>query len=521
MKRRDFIKLTAASGAMLVIPGALAKPQNAATKFSDPDLKTLADIALNAARSKGASYADVRINRYRNQGVSTREKRVINISNNENSGFGVRVLVEGTWGFAAGNNVAKTEVARIAELAVLIAKANKALQKEPVQLSAVPAYQDVWETPVKINPFDIPISDKVGLLLRINEEALKVKGASFCSSSLQQANEHKFFASTEGSSIEQDLIRMSPSFNVTAVDKTSGKFESRGSLVAPLGKGYECINEQSLLDEARQAAEEAVAKHSAKSVQPGKYDIIVHPTNLWLTIHESIGHSTELDRALGYEANFAGTSFLTLDKLGKLRIGSDIVNIVADKTQKDGLATCGYDDDGVKTKSWDLVKDGMFVDYQTIRDQAHILNQKESDGCCYADSWSSIPFQRMPNVSLQPGKKKLSFNDLIADTENAILFKGNGSWSIDHQRYNFQFGGQTFWEIKNGKITQMLKDVAYQANTVEFWNSCDAICSAEEYQLGGSFGDGKGEPAQSNSLSHGCCPSRFKQVTILNTGRKI
>ena len=521
MKRREFIKVTATSAAFLFVPRVVSHHRSPAVKFSDPDLKGLADEALNIARMKGASYADIRINRYRNQSISTREQRVTDISNDESYGFGVRVLVAGTWGFAASNRVTKDEVARVAEDAVKIARANKHLQKEPVQLAPEPAYQDVWKTPVKINPFDVPVTDKVGLLLRINEESLKVKGASFCSSWMLMANEHKFFASTEGSYIEQDLIRMWPAFSVTSVDPATGKFESRNSLTEPIGQGYECVDEQFLLGDARLAAEEAVMKHSVKSVEPGKRDLILHPTNLWLTIHESVGHPTELDRALGYEANFAGTSFLTLDKLGKLKFGSDIVNLIADKTQKDGLATCGYDDDGVKTKEWYLVKDGIFVDYQTIREQAHILGQKESSGCCYADSWASIPFQRMPNVSLQPGKKNLSLQELIADTEDAILIKGRGSYSIDHQRYNFQFGGQTFWEIENGKVTQMLRDVAYQSKTPEFWNSCDAICSEEEYYLGGSFYDGKGEPGQSNAVSHGCCPARFRQVNILNTGRKI
>lgn len=522
MKRREFVKLTAAASATaIIVPPVIFTRQDVSAKFSDPDLKSLADVALNAARSKGASYADIRINRYRNQSVSTREKRVQNISNDESFGFGVRVLVDGTWGFAASNAVTKDEVARITGEAVNIARANKFIQKEPVQLAPVASYQDVWKSPVKTNPFEIPISEKVELLLRLNEEALKVKGASFCSSFMQMANEHKFFASTEGSYIEQDLIRMWPAFTVTSVNKETGKFESRNSLTEPIGKGYECVDEKFLMEDVKLAAEEAVMKHSAKSVEPGKRDLVLHPTNLWLTIHESVGHPTELDRALGYEANYAGTSFLTVDKLGKLKFGSDIVNFVADKTQKDALATCGYDDDGVKTKEWHLIKDGLFVDYQTIREQAHMIGQKESSGCCYADNWSSIPFQRMPNVSLSPGKKKLSLNDLIVDTEDAIMVKGRGSYSIDHQRYNFQFGGQTYWEIKNGQVTQMLRDVAYQAKTPEFWNSCDAICSEEEYYIGGSFSDGKGEPGQSNSVSHGCCPARFRQINILNTGRIV
>jgi TldD protein len=522
MKRRDFLKMSAASGAVLLIPPALssAGPAGQAPPPGS-DLKTLADEALTTARMKGASYADIRINRYRNQAISTRENRVQNIADTESYGFGVRVLVDGTWGFAASNAVSADEVSRVAEQAVLIARANRILTRERVELAPVPAYTDEWSTPVATDPFSVPIADKVDLLLSINREALKVKGASFCSSQMLMAKEEKYYASTDGSSIRQVLTRMWPTFTVTSVNSQSGKFESRNSLTEPIGKGYECVDAGFLMNDVRLAAEEAVMKHSAKSVEPGKRDLILHPTNLWLTIHESVGHPTELDRALGYEANYAGTSFLTLDKLGKLKFASDIVNFVADKTQPGGLATCGYDDDGVKTKEWMLVKDGVFVGYQTIRDQAHILGQKESDGCCYADSWSSIPFQRMPNVSLRPGTAKLSLDDLIGGTEDAIMMKGRGSYSIDHQRYNFQFGGQTAWEIKNGKITGMLRDVAYQAKTPEFWNACDAICSQEEYYLGGSFNDGKGEPGQSNAVSHGCTPARFRQINILNTGRKV
>ncbi len=520
MNRRDFIKLTAVTGAAVYIAKGSAFGMQS-PRFSDPDFRILSDVALNTAKSHKATYADIRIGRYRNQSVSTREKRVQDVSDSESFGFGVRVLVDGTWGFAASNIVTKEEIALVTEQAIRVAKANLVIQNDPVQLAPVRAFEDVWKTPIKKNPFDVPIEDKVALLLLLNEEALKVKGASFCSSRMAMVNEHKFYASTDGSYIEQDLFRMWPTFTVTSVNKETGKFESRNSYTEPIGKGYECVDEKFLFEDVRRAAEDAVAKHKAKSVEPGKRDLILHPSNLWLTIHESVGHPTELDRALGYEANYAGTSFLTTDKLGKEKFGSDIVNFVADKTQADGLATCGYDDDGVKTTEWHLIKDGVFIDYQTIRDQAHLIGQKESHGCSYADSWASIPFQRMPNVSLEPGKKTLLLDDLIADTEDAIMVKGRASYSIDHQRYNFQFSGQTFWEIKNGKITQMLRDVAYQAKTPEFWNSCDAICSKEEYYLGGSFNDGKGEPGQSNAVSHGCTPSRFRQVNVINTGRKV
>ena len=321
MNRRDFIRFTAASGAVLVLTKLIAQHKEPAVKFSDPDFKLLADEALNTARMKGASYADIRISRHRNQSISTREQRVTDVSSDESYGFGVRVLVAGTWGFAASNKVTREEVARIAEEATVVARANKVLQKEFVELAPVQAYVDMWNTPVKKDPFLVPVSEKTDLLLRINEEALKVKGASFCSSWMFMAHEHKFFASTEGSCIEQNMIRMWPAFSVTSVNKETGKFESRNSLTEPIGQGYECVDVEFLLDDARQAAEEVVRKHTARSVEPGRRDLVLHPTNLWLTIHESVGHPTELDRALGYEANFAGTSFLTLDKLGKLKFG--------------------------------------------------------------------------------------------------------------------------------------------------------------------------------------------------------
>lgn len=519
MKRRDFLKTTAATGSLLFIP-SIPINRIAFLRFSDPDFPRLADLALEAARSAGATYADIRIARYRTQSVATREQRVTNLSDSESYGFGIRVIANGTWGFAASRSVTRSEIVRIAKAAVAIARANSKLQREPIQLAPVKSIITTWSTPIRRNPFDVSLQEKIALLLRINEEALKVKGVTFCTSSMASVNEHKFFASTDGSYIEQDLHRCNPSFTVTSVNREKGSFETRNSYSEPQGAGYEYVEEYPWLDDVRQAGEDAVAKHSAKSVDPGPRDLILHPSNLWLTIHESVGHPTELDRALGMEANYAGTSFLTPDKRGWFKFASQIVSFVADKTQKNGLATCGFDDDGVPTKQWYLIKDGIFVDYQTTREQAHLLGLKESHGCSYAQSWADVPFQRMPNVSLEPGEKPLTLNQLIADTEDAILIKGRGSYSIDHQRYNFQFGGQTYYEIKNGKITGMLRDVAYQARTPDFWNACDAICSQDEYYLGGSFNDGKGEPGQSNAVSHGCCPARFRKINILNTARQ-
>jgi len=278
-----------------------------------------------------------------------------------------------------------------------------------------------------------------------------------------------------------------------------------------------------MVADAKAAAKQSVEKLTAKSVEPGKYDLILDPSNLWLTIHESCGHPTELDRVLGYEANYAGTSFLTLDKWEskKFNYGSKLVNIVADKTQNGSLGAVGYDDEGVKCREWEIIKDGILVNYQVIRDQAHIIGLKESQGCCYADNWSSVQFQRMPNISLRPGKQKLTPDEMIKNVEKGIYIIGDGSFSIDQQRYNFQFGGQLFYEIKNGKIAGMLKDVAYQANTQEFWNACTAIADQSDYRLGGSYFDGKGQPGQVSAVSHGSSTSRFNGVNVINTARKL
>ena len=496
-------------------------------------MKELADVALNQAQSGGASYADIRLSRHKNQSVSTREQRVQSVSNQESFGFGVRVLVNGTWGFAASHIVDKETIAEVTNRAVAIAKANQVAQNRPVTLPPVKATQAKWDSPIKKDPFDVPIREKVDLLLNANAEALKVDGARFVNSRMLFLNEQKTFASTDGSYIEQNLYRSWPSLSVTAINPDGGGFESRDLEVYPMGAGYEFVEETDLVGQAQKTAEEAVMKLSAKSVEPGKKTLILAPSHLWLTIHESVGHSTELDRALGYEANYAGTSFLTLDKLGKLKFGSDIVNFKADKTIEGGLATCGYDDDGVQTGDWYLVRDGLFIDYQTIREQvmwpeyrqarknAGLPEVNESYGCSYGDSWSSIPFQRMPNIHLDAAKEPRSLDDLISGTDDGIYITGRGSYSIDQQRYNFQFGGQTAWEIKHGKITGMLKDVAYQANTQDFWNACDAIGDESTWEMGGSYYDGKGQPGQINAVSHGCPPSRFQGINILNTGRTI
>jgi TldD protein len=523
--RRDFIKTAGVAAGALSLPALpawisdVAAAEAAAAAVVDKN--ALADVALQTARKLGVTYADIRINRYRNESINTRERQVQNVSRGQNFGFGVRVLYKGTWGFASSRSVTPEDVRRITQQAVDIARANSAYQRKRISLVPVEKVVANWKSSFEKDPFEVSIDDKIQFLLSLNESAMKTKGVSFVNSSMGWVNEQKFYASTDGSRIEQHIIRANPNFTVFAVNPTNGDFQSRSALGGPQGMGYEYIEQHDWKREAQQAGEEAVMKLKAKSVAAGKYDLVLHPSHLWLTIHESVGHPTELDRSLWMEANYAGTSFLTPDKIGKLQFASKIVNFVADRNQPKALATVGWDDEGVPSQRWHLIKNGLFVDWQTTRDLAAATGQKKSYGCNHSDSWGSISFPRMPNVSLEPGADNKSLDDLIAGVEKGILIYGDGSYSIDQQRYNFQFGGQVFWEIKNGKRGEMLRDVAYQSRTTDFWNSLDALGGPSTYELGGSFNDGKGEPGQSNAVSHGCPPARFRQVNVLNTAAKV
>ncbi|HVQ39747.1 MAG TPA: metallopeptidase TldD-related protein [Pyrinomonadaceae bacterium] len=523
--RRDFIKTAGIAAGAVALPSTLpafiseveAVESSAAAGV---DKMALADIALGTARSLGVTYADIRINRYRREQIGTREKQVQNVSRSQDFGFGVRVLFKGTWGFASSREVTPAEVRRITRQAVAIARANSVYQRKRITMAPAPKVVASWKSAFEKDPFDVGIDDKIQFLLKLNERAMKTSGVNFVNSSMGFVNEQKFYASTDGSRIDQYIIRANPSFNVTAINRSAGDFQSRTDLAGPQGMGYEYMEKYPWLKEIEQAAEDAVAKLKAKPVEPGKYDLVLHPSHLWLTIHESVGHPTELDRSLWWEANYAGTSFITREKLGKLQFASKIVNFVADRTQPVGLATVGYDDEGVPAQKWHLIKEGVFVDWQTTRDLANMSPNKKSYGCLHADSWGSISFPRMPNVSLQPGTDNRSFDDLVAGVEKGILIHGNGSYSIDQQRYNFQFGGQTFREIKNGKVGGMLRDVAYQSRTTDFWNSCDGLGGPATYEVGGSSNDGKGEPGQSNAVSHGCPVARFRGVNVLNTAAR-
>ncbi len=544
MERRDFIKWSGIGMGSLMLPvmGRAIAAEELYKPFPLAQKKLLADAALDAAKKSGASYCDVRIGRYLQQFIVTREAMVQNVTNTESTGVGVRVIANGCYGFVATNQLTPEAVANAARQAVAIAKANSKLISEPVRLAEQKGFGEVsWATPIRKDWRKVPVKEKTDLLLAANAAGMKA-GASFMNSMLFQVNQQKYFASTDGSYIDQDVHRLWSPMTATAVDKETGKFRTRAGLSSPVGMGYEYFdalpedklqaaggvttlyrNTYDLLEDAAAAARHAKEKLTAKSVAPGKYDLALSPEHMWLTIHESVGHPLELDRVLGYEANYAGTSFATMDKwqTKKFKYGSDIVNLYADRTEPGTLGAIGYDDEGVPAKRWDLVKDGILVNYQAVRDQVHMLGEKASHGCSYADSWSSVQFQRMPNVSLAAGKKDMTPDELIKGIEKGIYIVGAGSFSIDQQRYNFQFGGQLFYEIKDGKIAGMLEDVAYQANTQDFWNACTAVCDKRDWRTGGSFFDGKGQPGQVSAVSHGSSTSRFNGINVINTARKI
>ena len=520
MTRRHFVKAVSASAMAASVPSVFVPTSRGAEALDAAAFRNLADVALETAKKLGASYADVRICRYINEHIATREQRVEAIHSSQDAGFGVRVLVKGAWGFSSSNNISEEQIEQTTRHAVDLARASQSILDRKIELERVPAYEDEWVMPTKKDPFTVSLDDKIKKLLGINHAAQRA-GADFCRSSFSFVSEDKFFACSRGSYIRQRRVRSFPQFTATVVDKKTGRFENRRSFAAPRGSGYEYIEGYDLTGEAERAAAEARMKLLAPSVVPGKKDLVIDPTNLWLTIHESVGHPTELDRALGYEANFAGTSFVTPDKLGKLRYGSELVTITGDRTAPGGLATVAYDDDGVKTEGaeFPIVKNGRFENYQLSIGSGRFVGRKTSNGCAFADSWDKFPLQRMPNISLQPGEKKVAPEELIAGVKDGIYILGDGSFSIDHQRYNFQFGGQLFYEIKNGKLGRMLRDVAYQGNTVDFWNACDALCGKDQYFLGGAFNCGKGQPMQLAPVSHGSVPARFRGINVINTER--
>jgi TldD protein len=415
---------------------------------------------------------------------------------------------------------------QLARFAAEQAIANQQTGRRDVSLGPISASPDgEWSSPIEIDPFDVEVGEKVGLLLAANAEALRVRGARLVSSAIVCERVDTTFASTSGSLISQRVYRTHPSMTVTAIASDGLDFQTRSSAeIAPMGLGYEHVLAADLELRARQWAEQAVEKISATPVEPGEYDLVVLPSNLFLTIHETIGRPTELDRALGYEAGYEGTSFLSPPEevLGTFRYGPEFMNVQADRTQRGALATIGWDDEGVTADSWPIVRDGVFVDYQTTREQASwiaaITDNEYSHGCAHAESWDKVPFQRMPNVSLLPGEYDYVLDDLLAATDRGILIDGSGSYGIDQERYNFQFGGQMFHEIRDGVVGGMLRDVAYLGNTPTFWDSLDMLGGPRSYELNGTLADVKGQPPQVSAVSHGSPVARFRGVQVVNTG---
>jgi len=523
--RRSFLNTSVSAASLLLAHKLFGDPSPQATKPT-ADLEKLGAVAISEGKKQGATYTDLRVGRHRTQfsGYRLSPERGSNITDevpfvtDQNSfGFGVRVIVNGQWGFAASPLVTAEEIARITREAVTVARANSAAQSSPVQLAPVKAYRDRWTSKFEKDPFSISMDEKLELIHSATLSIKKDPKVFSAFGALGFISEDKYFASTEGSSIQQYIVRVYPMLQATAVDFKNGVSRSRKYSVEPQTAGYEAIAKANLGENAPRIRSEVLEQLAAPPVKPGKKDLVLLPSHLWLTIHESVGHSTELDRALGYEANYAGTSFLTTEKMGNFSFGSELVNVFGDRTIDRGLATVKYDDDGVLTTKFPIIEKGVFKHYQTIRDQAHLIGETESRGCCYADSWSSVPFQRMPNVWLAPGPDAVTPDDLMAGIEDGILIEGNGSFSIDQQRYNFQFGGDAFWEIKGGKKRGMVSRVAYQAKTPDFWHACDGISGPSYWQQFGAPNDGKGEPAQSNSVSHGCSPARFRQINVLLT----
>ena len=524
--RRAFLSGTTTTVAGLLVAEKLfGAPDANATKPS-AELEKLGAIALAEAKKQGATYCDIRINRYRDQFSayrlspqrgSDKTDEVPSVNDRQSFGFGVRVIAKGQWGFAASPIVTAAEIARITREAVTVAKANSVAQAQPVKLAPTKGYVDRWVSPHDKDPFAVSVDEKLELLHTATLNIKKNPNVMSAFGALGFHAEDKYFASTEGSSIQQYIIQVYPFLTANAVEFKKGVSRSRSYQVAPMARGWEYVPMMNLGENARRIADEVVEHLNAPPVTAGKKDLVLLPSHLCLTIHESIGHSTELDRALGYEANYAGTSFLTTDKMGKFRVGSDLVNFNGDRTSEFALSTVKYDDDGVKTMRFPIIEKGIFTHYQTIRDQAHLVNETESRGCCYADSWGSVPFQRMPNVWLAPSEKDVTLDELIGGVEDGVLIEGTGSYSIDQQRYNFQFGGDAFWEIKGGKKGGMISRVAYQARTPDFWQACDGIAGRAYWQQYGLPNDGKGEPTQINAMSHGCAPSRFRQINVLQT----
>lgn len=489
--------------------------------FLDLPRLELADAALSAATAAGASHADLRVHRITTDVVRLRDGELETAVSSRELGLAVRVIVDGTWGFASHAELSAPVAAETARRAVAVATALAPLNAERIELAPEPVYRDAtWVSSYEIDPLTVSTADKVAVLAEYSGRLLAADGVDHVTAGVTAVKEQTFYADTFGSTITQQRVRIMPGLEAVNVDAAVGEFDTMRTLAPPTARGWEVVAGDDVWnwsDELAELPALLAEKVKAPGVTPGRKDLVIDPTNLWLTIHESIGHATEYDRAIGYEAAYAGTSFATPDKLGKLRYGSPVMNVTADRTVEFGLASIGYDDEGVAAQSWDLVRDGIFVGYQLDRVFAPRLGVPRSNGCSYADSPHHVPIQRMANVSLQPGADDLSTADLIGRVEDGIYIVGDKSWSIDMQRYNFQFTGQRFFRIRNGRLDGQLRDVAYQATTTDFWNAMEAVGGRSTWRLGGAFNCGKAQPGQVAAVSHGCPSALFRGINVLNT----
>jgi TldD protein len=483
-------------------------------------LHGLADAALSRARALGAEHADVRVERLASQSVDLRDGGVTGVVDASTVGLAVRVVVDGVWGFASHVELTPERAAATAERAVEVARVLAPVARDRVERAAEPVHAGMeWSSPYTVDPFAVPTAEKVALLAGWSR-GLLAAGVDHVQAGLEIVQENKFYADLAGTSTTQQRVRTAPGLTATTVDRDGGGFETMASLAPPAARGWEYVTGTGwdFDAELERLPEWLAEKAAAPSVEPGRYDLVIDPSNLWLTIHESVGHATEYDRAIGYEAAYAGTSFATPDLLGTLRYGSAHMHVTGDRTVPHGLATIGYDDDGVATGRFDLVRDGVLVGYQLDRTFAPRLGLDRSNGCAFADSPHHVPLQRMANVSLQPDPSAdRSTDDLVAAVDDGVYVVGDRSWSIDMQRANFQFTGQRFYRIRGGRLAGQLRDVAYQAVTTDFWGSLDAVGGPSTWRLFGAMNCGKAQPGQSAAVSHGCPSALFRQVNVLNT----
>ena len=471
----------------------------------------LAELALKRVAASGAEYGDIRLLHSTSETIDGEDRRIASIRDVDDSGFGVRVLYHGGWGFAASSILSPEEVPRVADLAVEIARGSASLASEKARLVEEPVHRDRVITSSRIDPFAVPLEQKTALLREVMEYVQHHPEVVRSSAALWARRDQKLFVSTEGTRLEFNLLAVQGQFAATA--RHNGHFASRTFTTPYLRTGYELIEAANFMEHAPRIASQAIEKVKAPAVRPGIYDLVLDPEHLSLTMHESCGHPSELDRALGYEANYAGTSFLTPEKRGTFRYGSSYVNLIADNTEPETLAATGYDDDGVACQKWDIVREGLFVGYCTNREVASKIGDTRSRGSNRADSWASVPIVRIANIGLEPGTASL--DDLFADVKRGVYIEGHGSYSIDQRRYNFQFGGDAFWLIENGKRTQMVRDVIYHGITPEFWSSCDGVADRTCRRRYGFITCGKGQPGQSGWMTHAASHARFRRVAVI------